>query len=100
MGTHPRDLSLSPHNNSLTIPLAMLADIVLKGKSFGWLYLLGSTTVVGGFLLVNCDNLYVRFQHRAWAWLQRRLPLERWTALRPSWSFPIARPEHAALPEE
>lgn len=98
MGTRPLDLS--PRTTSLTIPLAMLADIVLKGKSFGWLYLLGSTAVVGGFLLVNCDDLYLRFQHRAWEWVQRRLPLERWTTLRPSWSFPSARPEHAALPQE
>jgi drug/metabolite transporter (DMT)-like permease len=57
-------------NNSLTIPFAMLADIVIKGKSFDWLYLLGSASVIAGFLLVNCDDLYLRLQRRVCLWLQ------------------------------
>jgi solute carrier family 35 protein F5 len=55
---------------SLTIPFAMLADIVIKGKSFDWLYLLGSASVIAGFLLVNCDDLYLRLQRRVCLWLQ------------------------------
>lgn len=62
---------------SLTIPLAMLTDIVLKGKSFTWLYLLGSALVVGGFLLVNCDNQFLRIQHQARVWVWKKLRLCR-----------------------
>jgi len=55
----------------------MLTDIVLKGKSFTWLYLLGSALVVGGFLLVNCDNQFLRIQHQARVWVWKKLRLCR-----------------------
>jgi solute carrier family 35 protein F5 len=35
------------------IPLAMLADAVLHGKSFGGIYIAGSSMVLAGFVLVN-----------------------------------------------
>ena len=37
---------------SLTIPVAMVADHLLWGKSFGMVYVAGSLCVVGGFVLV------------------------------------------------
>lgn len=38
---------------SLTIPLAMGVDVVLHGHVFSALYLLGSGSVISGFVLVN-----------------------------------------------
>ena len=37
---------------SLTLPVAMVADLLLRGQSFGAVYLIGSCCVVGGFVLV------------------------------------------------
>lgn len=41
---------------SLTIPLAMTAELIFKSKSFSWLYLGGSGMVLLGFFLVNIDT--------------------------------------------
>lgn len=38
---------------SLTTPLAMIADFVLKGKRFSWLYVMGAVVVTAGFVLSN-----------------------------------------------
>ena len=38
---------------SLTIPLAMLSDVIFHGKEFTALYFVGSALVVSGFVLVN-----------------------------------------------
>jgi solute carrier family 35 protein F5 len=41
---------------SLTIPVAMVADLVLRSQSFGVVYLAGSICVVGGFVLVAASD--------------------------------------------
>eukprot|EP01063_Lacrimia_lanifica_P012009 TRINITY_DN1864_c0_g1_i2.p1 TRINITY_DN1864_c0_g1~~TRINITY_DN1864_c0_g1_i2.p1 ORF type:complete len:435 (+),score=166.54 TRINITY_DN1864_c0_g1_i2:89-1393(+) len=38
---------------SLTIPLGMLSDAVLHGKTFTWMYISGAWLVLVGFVLVN-----------------------------------------------
>ncbi|KAA0064568.1 putative transporter-like protein [Cucumis melo var. makuwa] len=41
---------------SLTIPLAMLADVVLHGRRYSALYILGCIQVFAGFLIVNFSD--------------------------------------------
>eukprot|EP00897_Mesotaenium_endlicherianum_P009727 jgi/Mesen1/8783/ME000526S08093 len=41
---------------SLTIPLAMLADMVMHGRSYSAVYVLGSIQVFGGFLIANLSD--------------------------------------------
>jgi solute carrier family 35 protein F5 len=49
---------------SLTIPVAMIADFMLRNQSFGAVYLAGSTCVVGGFVLVAAaDSLASKLEH-------------------------------------
>ncbi|CAI5521621.1 unnamed protein product [Closterium sp. Naga37s-1] len=38
---------------SLTIPLAMVADMVMHGRQYSFVYILGSVQVFGGFLIAN-----------------------------------------------
>jgi solute carrier family 35 protein F5 len=38
---------------TLTIPLAMLVDVVFHSKAFAPVYFIGSATVFAGFVLVN-----------------------------------------------
>eukprot|EP00742_Colponemidia_sp_Colp-10_P002484 GILJ01002648.1.p1 GENE.GILJ01002648.1~~GILJ01002648.1.p1 ORF type:complete len:439 (-),score=56.64 GILJ01002648.1:109-1425(-) len=38
---------------TMTIPLAMLSDVIFKDKAFSWRYLLGTLCTFGGFLLVS-----------------------------------------------
>ncbi|CAI5530233.1 unnamed protein product [Closterium sp. Naga37s-1] len=38
---------------SLTIPLAMVADMVMHGRQYSFVYILGSIQVFGGFLIAN-----------------------------------------------
>lgn len=38
---------------SLTIPLAMLADMVMHGRVYSFVYIVGSIQVFGGFLIAN-----------------------------------------------
>ena len=45
---------------SLSIPLAMITDVIIKGKSFTFLYFLGTVLVVGGFMLVNMNDILMR----------------------------------------
>jgi len=48
---------------SLTIPVAMVADLVLRGQAFGAVYLAGSICVVGGFVLVAvADSLAAKIE--------------------------------------
>eukprot|EP00850_Spirogloea_muscicola_P008935 SM000049S16706 [mRNA] locus=s49:268841:271781:+ [translate_table: standard] len=41
---------------SLTIPLAMTADIILHGASYSYVYILGSAQVFAGFLIANLSD--------------------------------------------
>lgn len=41
---------------SMTIPLAMIGDWLVKGFNVDWLYLLGALTVTLGFLIINQDE--------------------------------------------
>ncbi|KGN55414.1 hypothetical protein Csa_012018 [Cucumis sativus] len=41
---------------SLTIPLAMLADVILHGRRYSALYILGCIQVFAGFLIVNFSD--------------------------------------------
>jgi solute carrier family 35 protein F5 len=41
---------------SLTIPLAVVADAILRSADFGWAYLLGSAAVLVGFVMVNWEH--------------------------------------------
>ncbi|MED6111930.1 hypothetical protein PIB30_056850 [Stylosanthes scabra] len=49
---------------SLTIPLAMLADMVIHGRHYSALYILGSIQVFAGFVLANLSD-----------WMTKRLGL-------------------------
>ncbi|KAK7383493.1 hypothetical protein VNO78_29172 [Psophocarpus tetragonolobus] len=49
---------------SLTIPLAMLADMVIHGRHYSALYILGSVQVFAGFVIANISD-----------WLTKRLGL-------------------------
>ena len=42
---------------SLSIPLAMITDVIIKGKTFTFLYFLGTSLVVTGFMLVNTNDI-------------------------------------------
>jgi solute carrier family 35 protein F5 len=50
---------------SLNIPLAMLADIVIKHKEFTVVYVLGSIMVLVGFVLVNADDYVKQWTEKA-----------------------------------
>lgn len=43
---------------SLTIPLAMLADMVLHGRHYSFIYFLGSTQVFAGFVIANLTERF------------------------------------------
>ena len=48
---------------SLTIPVAMVADLVLRSQAFGIVYLIGSGCVVVGFVLVAAaDSLVAKLE--------------------------------------
>ncbi|KMT18975.1 hypothetical protein BVRB_2g030730 [Beta vulgaris subsp. vulgaris] len=49
---------------SLTIPLAMLADMVIHGRHYSTVYVLGSVQVFGGFVIANLSD-----------WLSKKLGL-------------------------
>ncbi len=55
---------------SLTIPLSMIADLVLHGQEFHALYILGAVLTFLGFLFVNVDPL--ELMRPAWAWCARK----------------------------
>ena len=55
---------------SLTIPLSMIADMVLHAQAFHALYILGAALTFIGFLFVNVDPL--ELLRPAWAWCGRR----------------------------
>ncbi|KAI5556225.1 hypothetical protein BDE02_18G020500 [Populus trichocarpa] len=43
---------------SLTIPLAMLADMVIHGRHYSAIYILGSVQVFAGFVIANLSNWF------------------------------------------
>ncbi|KAH8504168.1 hypothetical protein H0E87_011721 [Populus deltoides] len=43
---------------SLTIPLAMLADMVIHGRHYSAIYILGSAQVFTGFMIANLSNWF------------------------------------------
>ncbi|KAG6772830.1 hypothetical protein POTOM_024255 [Populus tomentosa] len=43
---------------SLTIPLAMLADMVIHGRHYSAIYILGSAQVFAGFMIANLSNWF------------------------------------------
>lgn len=47
---------------SLTIPLAMVADMVIHGRSYSLVYVLGSLQVFGGFLIANARDTWSFFE--------------------------------------
>ncbi|XP_043701241.1 thiamine-repressible mitochondrial transport protein THI74-like [Telopea speciosissima] len=49
---------------SLTIPLAMIADMMIHGRHYSAIYILGSVQVFAGFVIANLSN-----------WLSRKLGL-------------------------
>ncbi|XP_024398489.1 uncharacterized transporter C405.03c [Physcomitrium patens] len=46
---------------SLTIPLAMMADMVVHGRHYSFIYILGSAQVFAGFVIANLTE---RFSHK------------------------------------
>ncbi|XP_074565823.1 putative vacuolar membrane protein YML018C isoform X2 [Curcuma longa] len=46
---------------SLTIPLAMLADMMIHGRHYSAVYILGSTQVFAGFVIANVSDRLSRF---------------------------------------
>ncbi|XP_072993001.1 uncharacterized vacuolar membrane protein YML018C [Typha latifolia] len=46
---------------SLTIPLAMVADMVIHGRHYSAVYILGSTQVFAGFVIANLSDRVSRF---------------------------------------
>ncbi|XP_021276269.1 uncharacterized vacuolar membrane protein YML018C [Herrania umbratica] len=45
---------------SLTIPLAMVADMVIHGRHYSAIYILGSAQVFAGFVIANCSDWFSR----------------------------------------
>ncbi|KAJ9167713.1 hypothetical protein P3X46_019319 [Hevea brasiliensis] len=45
---------------SLTIPLAMVADMVIHGRHYSAIYILGSTQVFAGFVIANLSDCFSR----------------------------------------
>ncbi|XP_010437949.1 PREDICTED: uncharacterized vacuolar membrane protein YML018C isoform X1 [Camelina sativa] len=43
---------------SLTIPLAMVADMMIHGRHYSAIYILGSTQVFAGFVIANISDLF------------------------------------------
>ncbi|KAL1210371.1 hypothetical protein V5N11_006702 [Cardamine amara subsp. amara] len=43
---------------SLTIPLAMVADMMIHGRHYSAIYILGSTQVFAGFVIANVTDLF------------------------------------------
>ncbi len=58
---------------SLTIPLAMIADVIIKHKSFTFLYFLGTVLVVVGFLMVNMNDVIIKWANKVWE-LRKKKP--------------------------
>ncbi|CAK7901717.1 thiamine-repressible mitochondrial transport protein Thi74p [[Candida] anglica] len=49
---------------SMTIPIAMVGDWLIKGFRINWLYLLGASIVTAGFLIINNDEEEDFVSHR------------------------------------
>ncbi|OMO90780.1 Carbohydrate-binding-like protein [Corchorus olitorius] len=45
---------------SLTIPLAMVADMIIHGRHYSAIYILGSAQVFAGFVIANCSDWFSR----------------------------------------
>nr|CAB3488468.1 unnamed protein product [Digitaria exilis] len=45
---------------SLTIPLAMVADMILHGRHYSAVYILGSVQVFSGFVIANLADRFSR----------------------------------------
>jgi len=45
---------------SLTIPLAMVADMVIHGRHYSAVYILGSVQVFAGFVIANISDRFTK----------------------------------------
>ncbi|KAL1315240.1 thiamine-repressible mitochondrial transport protein THI74 isoform X1 [Arachis duranensis] len=72
---------------SLTIPLAMLADMVIHGRHYSALYILGSIQVFVGFVLANLSD-----------WMTKRLPVLIRNLIN-SWLYYHPKKKNVALQE-